>query len=52
MGWFAGDQLRYPLGGVGDGLRGVGCRVPEDVNGGKQKIERGEAGPHEDHLTP
>ena len=52
MGRVAGDQLRYRLGGVGDRLRGVGCRVPEDVDSGKQKIERGEAGPHEDHLTP
>ena len=52
MGRFAFDQPRDRPARVGDRLRGVRRRIPEDVNGGKQKVERGEAGPDKDHLAP
>ena len=52
MARFAGDQPRHRLGRIGNRLRRGRGRVPDDVNGRKEEVERGEAGPHQDHLTP
>ncbi len=44
------DQSPNPVQRIDDGLERVGGRVAEHVDGGGEKVQGGEAGPHQGHL--
>src|SRR5207253_1156073 len=47
-----GNQPRDLAGRILDRVRRAGRPVADDVDGGKEKVEGGEAGPDEHHLAP